>query len=228
MRLTCNRSVFGVAVASLLAASALPAVAQKSTDSTVYLREIELMDADLLAKTRQTCAVGEMANIKARIDTDEIDRKYGAPFPAVEVYCLKAIYVSREQKKLNDLYINLALQAQGYHIDFNFADMSGKLQNNEVGRTILAILSAAKSGAGSYTSITGKPHDLPCPLAFDAGMTWASTTPSAAAPMALTMAEATAAIRQCYAPGVTTITLQGTAMPATKAGLIVGAWLAKQ
>jgi len=227
MRLTCNRSVFGVAVVSLVAASALPAVAQKSTDSTVYLREIELMNADLLAETRQTCAVGEMANIKARIDTDEIDRKYGAPFPAVEVYCLKAIYVSRAKGRMNDLYTNLALQAQGYSY-FDSADFAKRLQNNEVGRTMLAILTAAKSGAGSYTSITGKPHDLPCPLAFDAGMTWASTTPSAAAPMALTKPEATDAIRQCYAPGVTTITLQGTAMPATKAGLIVGAWLAKQ
>jgi hypothetical protein len=212
--------------ASFLPMLSTQASAAKSTDSIVYFREIELMDANLLTQTRQTCAMGQMPSIKARIDADKDLQRFDAPFPDADAYCLKVLAVSRSTHHLLDLYINLALQAQGYS-DFHSADMAKLLSNNEAGRTMIAILSAAKTGQTTYTGITGKSRDLPCPLALDAGATWADGNDKATPPIALTEAEASAIARQCYAPVSTTITVRGVVMPASKAGLVAGIWLAK-
>ncbi|MDV6333154.1 hypothetical protein [Asticcacaulis sp. 201] len=197
-----------------------------TTGDNVLLKEVERFDDLYLVETRQTCAEGKMAAIKADMDKDK-RLKSSTALPAPDIYCRKILTESKRRGHLADLYINLALQEQGYS-SLHFAQQAQLLKNNESGRTLAAVLQAANAGQPSYTSITGKPRDLPCPLALDAGFAWGAANAMAAAPVTLTEAEANTIALQCYDVATTTITIHGIAMPASKAGLIAGAWLAKQ
>ena len=192
-----------------------------------YLREVELFDAQYLAEARQVCATDKMVAIQAKLRADKELKRFDAPLPPVEAYCLKVVAVSRAQGRMADLYVNIALQEQGYR-SYDAAGQAQLLSHGEASNTTSAILRAANAGQVTYNSITGKSRDLPCPLALDAGATWADGNDKATSPIALTEAEASAIARQCYAPATTTITVRGVAMPAQKAGLIAGIWLAKQ
>ncbi len=218
--------LYAICVACISVTTAHAQTPGTSTDTNVLLQEVERFDDLYLVQTRQSCAEGKMPAIKQDMDTDA-RLKGSTPLPDVDIYCRKVLTESRRRGHLADLYINFALQEQGYR-DYYSVDQAQLLKNNEAGRTLAAVLQAANVGQTTYTSITGKSRDLPCPLALDAGFAWASANTTASVPVALTPVEANAAVRQCYAPSATTITIRGTTYPAQKAGLIAGAWLARQ
>lgn len=192
-----------------------------------YLKEIELFGATDLAEARQICATGKMASIQAKLRADKELKRFDLPLPPVENYCLKVLTVSVAQARMADLYVNMALQEQGFE-SYDTVGQVKLLSHGEASRTTLAILTSANAGQPTYTSITGKSRDLPCPLALDTGATWAAGNDKATLPIDLTEAEVSAIARQCYAPATTTITVRGVVTPAQKAGLIAGVWLAKQ
>jgi hypothetical protein len=188
-----------------------------------YLKDLERMDDGERATIRGVCAAHRMPVVKQRVDAAE-----PAPvFPEVHTYCLKAIEASAKRDRLPDLYINLALQAQGYD-ELHFAEQAKFLQNNEAGLTRAAIFKAANAGDPTYASITGKERPLHCPLAFDAGYAFGYRNPDKSQPYELTAAEAERIARACYDPSVREITLNGAPVSAQKAGLFAGAWLGRK
>lgn len=187
-----------------------------------YLKDLELMNDGTRATIRGICAAHRMPVVKQRVDAAE-----PAPvLPEVYTYCLKAIDVTAKRDRLADLYINLALQAQG-RSQFQFTDDAELVKNNEPGRTRLAILKAANAGEATYQDITGRTKELPCPLAFDAGYTWAFNSPEKSQPYEFAAADIERITRACYDPSVEEITLSGAPIPAQKVGLFAGAWLGR-
>lgn len=212
---------FCLVLAPLSVTAAPPKIVK---DADYLLREVDLLGQPELADAREGCALNRVANGFMAIRKDAL--VHGDP-PPPDIYCLRVLSVSRAKGRMADLYINLALQEQGYD-SLMFAQQAQLLKNNEAGRTFQAVLMAANAGQTSYTSITGKARDLTCALAIDAGETWASANPTAASPMEITGTDAAAVARQCYAGGpITTITVNGNPLPASKAGLIAGIWLAR-
>jgi hypothetical protein len=188
-----------------------------------YLKVLERMDDGERATIRGVCAAHRMPVVKQRVDAAE-----PAPvFPDVHAYCLKAIEASAKRDRLSDLYINLALQAQGYD-ELHFAEQAKFLQNNEAGLTRAAIFKAANAGDPAYASITGQQRQLHCPLAFDAGYAFGYRNPEKSQPYELTAAEAERIVRACYDPAVKEIALNGEATAVSRAGLFAGAWLGRK
>ncbi len=220
-----TRRLTSLAFVSAFVPSAICAVSARDLSPqeqrALHLRELEITSEELLAKTRRNCAMHLMTKIKKDMEGQ------GAPMPDVHVYCIKAMEVSARRGLLADLYVNLALQEQG-HSEFHFAGQTELLKNNESSRTRLSIFKAADAGEPTYTSITGKVRQLPCPLAFDAGYTWAYRNPDKSQPYELTAAVVETIARSCYDPSVKEIMLSGASVPAQKAGLFAGAWLGRQ
>jgi hypothetical protein len=197
---------------------------------TIYLRELSLMTPGELTLRRRNCAMHRMPQVfeSVRRGSRKDAARAGFPvadLPPVPVYCLEALNVSARRNLLADLYMSLALQEQGIS-GFHFAEYAQLLRNDEAGRTTGSILRAANAGERSYVGLAGQSRTLPCPLALDAGYTWATRNPSRQ--MAEMTAEAASAVaRQCYNPSTTRITLNGETMSAQRAGLLAGAWLAR-
>jgi hypothetical protein len=186
--------------------------------ASIYMREVDLMDAHTLVQIRQNCALNQMPGILAKVQRDNPGEK----LPAADAYCLRAIAVSATHNELLDLYIDLALQEQGYD-GLHFAEDEKLLQHDETGQTAGSIFRAAGGGATSYVSITGKTRGLTCPLALDAGYTWGYRNPDKPQPVALTAPGAAAIARACYDPSVTQIAVGADTLPAAKAGVYAGA-----
>ncbi len=198
---------------------------------TVHLRLLRNDTPENIVTVRRACALNSMPHIYEAVARDraqvEASGAKAAPMPELTTFCLTALDEARKRNILPGLYANLALQEQGVHAQRS-AKQAPLLQNNEAWHTTEAILKAANAGQVAYTSISGQLRVLPCPLALDAGYTWATGNLKAEIPVALTQAEVAAAARQCYDPTITTtITLHGTAYPVQQAGVIVGAWLAR-
>ena len=210
-----------VATALCLATEPVYAGDPDALASTMF-KELELLPADDLVIDRSNCALGKMPEVWARMKSSHLVK---GKLPATEVYCLKVLAVTATENHGADLYIRLAMVEQGF-TDFTHSAMTKYVAHDEPGRTMAAILQSANAGAVSYTGITGRSHDLPCSLAFDAGFTWATGNDNARVPLAVTQEQAADAERQCFASGVTTVTVAGQSLPASKAGLIVGAWQA--
>lgn len=208
-----------VALSVFVAMATTASGAEKSS----YLRELDLMSGELLAKVRQNCATGQMPQILAKVRRDNS----GGQIPAADTYCVTAMGVSGRRNALLDLYINTALQEQGYS-ELHFAEQAKLLQHDEAGQTAGRIFRAAGSGAASYQNITGQSRNLPCSLALDAGFTWGYRNPNKPQPYELTEASAAAIARACYDPSIREISVAGQTMPAQKAGLYAGAWLGRQ
>lgn len=210
------------AIAAFAGICASIANAQSGLPS-IYLREVNLMDTRSLVQVRENCALDHMPGILAKVQQDNP----GEALPRADAYCLRALAVSADRNFLADLYADLALQEQGYS-EFAFAEDAQFLKHDEAGRTTGAILRAANSGAANYAGITGKTRDLPCPLALDAGFTWAYRNPDKPQPVVLTVAQAAATARACYQPAAKVIAVGKEVLPASKAGLYAGAWLGRQ
>jgi len=207
----------------VLAVFTAVATAATGADRSSYLHELDLMSGELLAKVRQNCASGQMPQILAKVRRDNP----GEQVPAADTYCVTAMGVSGRRNTLLDLYINIALQEQGYS-ELHFAEQAQLLQHDEAGQTAGRIFRAAGIGATSYVSITGKSRDLPCPLALDAGFTWGYRNSGKAQPYALNAKSAAAIARACYDPSNREISVAGQTMSAQKAGLYAGAWMGRQ
>lgn len=179
---------------------------------------------------RRTCAMGRMPAVIAGVAAKgrEATARHAsvAPMPPADLYCLAVIEEARRRNSASGLYINLALQEQGYDALY-FSQQAQLLKNNEPGRTFQAVLMAANAGQASYVSVAGQTRDLSCPLALDAGETWASTNTTAPLPQDLTSEEASDIAQACYGSPTATITVRGSAIPAQRAGLFAGAWIAR-
>jgi hypothetical protein len=202
---------------------ALSAAAASAAPASIYMRELDLMDPQSLVDVRQNCVLDHMPAVLAKVQRDNPNER----LPTADAYCVRAVAVSAAHDELAHLYANLALQEQGYSA-LTFAEDAKLLQHDEAGRTTGATLRAALSGADSYVSITGKTRALPCPLALDAGYTWAYRNPEKPLPYSLTGAQAVAIARACYVPSTKTISVGTENLPAAKAGLIAGAWLGRE
>lgn len=188
-----------------------------------YLRYVELVDDGERAKMRGICAADRMPVVKRKVDAAE-----PAPvLPEVHAYCLKAIEVSAQRDRLPDLYINLALQEQGQS-EFRSAEQAGLLKNDEAGRTTGLILRAANAGQATFESVTGKIQQLPCPLALDAGFTWAYRNPDKKQAYEVTASEVETMARACYDPSIKEIPFRGDTLAVSRAGLLAGAALGRQ
>jgi hypothetical protein len=199
------------------------ATVASGAEKSSYLRELDLMSGELLAKVRQNCATGQMPQILAKVRRDNP----GEQVPAADTYCVTAMGVSARRNALLDLYINMALQEQGYS-ELAFAEDAQLLNHDEAGQTAGRVFRAAGSGASSYLSITSKSRVLPCSLAFDAGFTWGYRNPNKPQSYELTEAGAAAIARACYDPSIQAISIAGQTMSAQKAGLYAGAWMGRQ
>ena len=219
-------SVLFLSMAWLAASGGYPAAARQAPGENLYLWDLERSRELDLTQARQACADGDMPRIRHKIETDKNVQLFDVHMPETSVYCLKALSVAKAKGWTWNLYMNIAMQEQGY-TDYDTAGEAVLLKNNEAGRTWGAIFRAANAGAASYTSITDKPRPLPCSLALDAGFTWVSANSGATVPIDLTQIEAGAIAKQCYDPAVTQITVRGTIMSPQKAGLIAGAWMAR-
>lgn len=210
------------AMSCVLSALAAMMVSASAEPPSIYLREVDLMDPRSLVQVRENCVLSHMPGILARVKRDNP----GERLPAADAYCLRAIAVSAGHGQTLDLYIDLALQEQGYS-ELAFAEDAKLLQHDEPGQTAGRIFRAAGSGATTYASITGKSRDLPCPLALDAGYAWGYRNPDKPQPLALTATDAAAIARACYGPSATRIRVGKDTLSASKAGVIVGAWLGR-
>src|ERR1044071_3865293 len=122
-----------------------------------FLADLDRMSDDSRATVRAICAGGRMPGVKRRLESAE-----AAPsdvFPDVHAYCLKAIEVSAKHDRLSDLYINLALQAQG-RTSFDAVKDADLLKDNGAGRTRAAIFKAENAGEPAYAGITGQQRPL--------------------------------------------------------------------
>lgn len=178
------------------------------------------MDARSLVEVRQNCALEQLPAILAKVMRDNPAEH----LPATKVYCMRAIKASAHKGLLAGLYDNLALQAQGRSAFVSASD-ANLLVHDESGKTAGSILRAAQSGATSYTSINGAVQKITCELAFDAGFTWAFRNPQKPQPYAMTASQAEDMAEACFEKHSATI--GASALPATKAGLIAGAWFGK-
>lgn len=210
-------------LAVALSMFAAMATTASGAEKSSYLRELDLMSGELLAKVRENCATGQMPQILAKVRRDNP----GEQVPAADTYCVTAMGVSGRRNALLDLYINIALQEQGYS-ELHFAEQAKLLQHDETGQTAGRIFRAAGSGASDYVSITGKSRALTCPLALDAGFTWGYRNSGKPQPYALSAESAAAIARACYDPSIQEISVAGQTMPAQKAGLYAGAWMGRQ
>ena len=177
-----------------------------------------------LTLDREICASNGMWAVKA-----EVDKKRKAagltPLPEPDLYCVHVIAESLNRGTNYKLYARLALKAQGIDSGDETAN-APYLKHNEAGRTIQAILLAANAGQTDYQTVIGKTDALHCPLAVDAGATYALGNPNAKSPTPITDREAVDIGLLCYAPRImTAIPVHGKLMPASKAGLLLGIWL---
>jgi len=199
---------------------------------SVHIDMLQVHDGQFLSRVRRLCAMGVMPQIAENVV--ETDRRYRTRdhrtdtvvthLPAVADYCTAALAEARRRNIPSGLYLDLAVQEQGvwWYTD----DHATLVANGEPWRITSAVLKAANAGQSAYTTISGATRPLTCPLALDAGYTWASSNANAKAPLDLTTVEAQQIAADCYA-GAETIIVRGTKMPAVKAGLVVGASLAK-
>lgn len=213
-------STVALIVALPLVAAALPASAHAQQSS--YLRELDLMKPELLAKVRQDCAEDQMPGILAKVQKDNPSES----LPPADTYCLKALAVSASQGILLDLYINLALQEQGQS-EYHAVEQAQLLSHDESGKTAGSILRAAKAGQTTYISIKGATRPLSCPLALDAGYTWAYQFPDKHLSYEPTAAEAAEIAHACYVPSTARVNVNGQPMAGQAAGLYAGASLGR-
>ncbi len=209
----------------------LNAVKYSTWQSDVHVALLNREPAEMLVRVRRACAVGNMPIIYALVAADGVKaHKEGGtatPMPDLTFFCHSVLDLAKQTDSINLLYQNLALQEQGFRERIS-ANQDAGITGGQPAATMFAILKAANAAQTSYTAISGQSRPLPCPLALDAGYSWATGDASAQVPLALDGNEAITAEEQCYQPGVTSITLQGHVLPASKAGLILGAWFAKQ
>ncbi len=222
-----GRRIASVLISGALCLSAVlvgnASVARDTGDLTTTLfRDLELLPPDDLVIDRADCALGKMPDVWVRMKSSHLVK---GDLPTTQAYCLKVLAVTAAESHVADLYIRLAMNEQGFS-DYSHSGQSKYVANNEPGRTMAAILQAASAGSVAYTGVAGHTHDLPCALALDAGYSWASNSETAKTPVAFTAEEASDIAAQCYDPKVRQISVKGTPVPATKAGLLAGAWLA--
>ena len=188
----------------------------------LHLKYLEqLVGDESLTQIRAICAAHRMPWLRDVVQSKQVQ------LPDTPVYCLKAIEVSARGNMLSDLYINLALQAQGRE-SFDSAKDAALLKDNEAGRTRAAIFKAANAGEPAYAGITGQQRPLPCPLAFDAGYAFGYRNPDKNQPVEFTANEAEAIVRACYDPSAMEITLKGDKLAVSRAGVLAGASLGRR
>lgn len=188
----------------------------RAAQKKITLQIIEREPEDSLVDHRQACSNHSLlaSNIKSEQE--------GKPMPAAHEECLKVLDVTARKGLGNDLYINLALQAQGVREWRNEAH-NQLLQNREISRTLRAVGSAALAGEVEYQSVNPTvKRKLDCPLALDAGFTHGQVQGST--PMqALSASARDSVVKACYNPeSPPMLTVDGETMPLNKAGLLAG------
>lgn len=172
-----------------------------------------------LNKVREQCAGDGSALAGMR---KSIEGQYGrGSFPANEDYCRAAVERAVEIDDTPGLYLNLTVQQMGRVTEFDEGRDSAVVGTKPV-ELLRSIRKAAQAGEGAYTGIGGRSFLLSCGLALDAGATWGAANTQLVNRPALSAREIKDAARACYTPGTDTITIRDEAMPAAKAGLIIG------
>lgn len=197
-------------------------MAEKASPKAIQ-REVMLnMQASrghLLNRVREHCA-GDGAAIAAT--RKSFEGQYGrGSFPANEDYCRAAVERAVEIDDTPGLYLNLTVQQLGRAGEFD-EKMDSALVGTKPVELLRSIRKAAQEGQRTYTGVREKSLPLTCGLALDAGATWGAANTQLVNRPALSPQEIRDAARACYTPGADTIAIRGEAMPAQRAGLIIG------
>jgi len=201
----------------------------------LLMRGIPRLSASELAVNRGICAQDDTGRLFANFHRGDQEDAARAGWRTVDIppvtdYCLEILNVSARRGFLPDLYIALALGELGhsYGLYSNFAEQAQLLSNDEAGQTTGLILRAALAGQNTYASIRNVTRPLPCPLAFDAGYTWAFRNPDRQQPYTFSRAEAERIAQACYMVGAAQINVSGQTLPAQQAGLYAGAYFGRE
>lgn len=213
--------------AALLGSVIPPAYGAESTSSTRQeqadktdarrdaLKELSFIDAITLEEIRETCAEGRAYQVRQK----QLARGNG--FPEVHEWCRAAVDAAAARELPLHLFGSLAVRQLGVgrmvHSDATVA----AIQNGEPAKVGSAVLSASSKGMTTYIGLSAKAEPLRPELAYEAGHWYGSIKPEAVPLLSPEILEQAA--RACFTetPAVT-ISLNGAAMPATKACLILG------
>lgn len=180
---------------------------------------VTLMEREELTHSRDHCVTGAMQRVKA-----DIEGRFGkGSFPPVEDYCRLAVKTAVEKNLEPALYIDLAIQQMGLGTGLNFKEQD-ELVGDKPEQLLRNIRGAADGGYVSYVDAADKERPLSCPLAFDAGATWASANANLVNRPNLTEAQAEKIARICHIPDITDVEIGETGQTLTiqQAGLAAG------
>lgn len=218
-------ALLSVASASLPAAEAASSTRQEQADKAEARRdrlsELAFIDVITLEEVRETCAEGRGDVVRQK----QLARGNG--FPEVHEWCRAAVDAATRRNLTAYLYGSLAVRQLGIGNQVQSEATVAAIQNGEPAKVGTAIRDAAAKGLTSYVGLSGKAEALRPELAYDAGHWYGRVNPSAIPTLSPETLEQAA--RACFAetPAVT-ITLNGVAVPATKACLIVGGNVGKK
>lgn len=189
------------------------------------LEEINVMEHEELTLTRNLCVQGTISNVRS-----EMEERFGeGSFPPIDQYCSLATKNAVEKGYTPDLYIDLAIQQLGLGTGLAFKEQGEAVQGKPA-ELVRNIRAAADGGYTSYVDAADKERPLTCPLAFDAGATWAAANLDHVNRPDLSVVQAEKIASICYAPGITHIQLGNTGESLTiqQAGLAAGEILGRE
>jgi len=179
------------------------------------LDELDVTDAISLGDMREICSDGGAGVVRAK----QLARGNG--FPEVHEICRAVIDVAAKRGLSWDLYGGLVVRELGIGWGVESEGTFAAVQNGEPGKMLTAVVQAAGRGETQFTGLTGKVMPLRPELAYDAGYYVGRAQPQNIP--ALSPAAIEEGAQACYSePPLDRITLDGHALPATKACLIVG------
>lgn len=179
------------------------------------ISELSFINALTLGDMRSICAEGQANDIKRKQEAR------GNGYPEAHEICRAAIDVSAQRGLTGLLFGDLAVRQLGIGSRVQSDSTIAATVNGEPVKVGVAIRDAAAKGATSYIGLSGKAEPLRPELAYDAGHWFGRVRPDAIPTLPPDVQEHAA--RACYAETpADTITLNGIAVPATKACFIVG------
>lgn len=156
-----------------------------------------------------------------------MEQRYGpGTFPEVSDYCLTVLKESVKDDQIGGLYLNLAIQQLGIGREFTLTGDAGKVGDKDV-QIMRNARAAAEAGYTAYVGADGKAHELTCPMALDAGLTWASAKAERVSHNAFSDEQIDRMAVACYDPSISEVNLRATGEKLTiqQAGVRVGEML---
>lgn len=198
---------------------------ERAAQKAIIFKVIESEGSANLVEHRQACSDNNVYN------SNKVMEARGKPMPLAHEECAHVLEVTGRKGWESDLYINLALQAQGMS-EWRNEVHNKLLANGEAETTFLNIARAARAGEKFYKTIRDDTYPLECPLAFDVGFTYGvnpdgskpTRNPATGEPYAPLSPETISAVAQaCYKPGSPdTIGLEGVGTPLNTAAFRAG------